>query len=69
MDREVEFRKVQSTRGKRIVPYSEGRAVNDFCESATAYYYTCEEDGAVRQFDSPDVHLATEFIHEVDNGD
>lgn len=28
----------------------------------TEYYYTCEADGTVRQFDGPDVETATEFF-------
>lgn len=34
----------------------------------TLYYYTCEADGSVRQFDGPDIATATEYfsIEEVD---
>jgi len=32
----------------------------------TEYYYTCETDGTVRQFDSPDVATATEYPHSED---
>jgi len=30
---------------------------------STEYYYTCERDGAVRQFDGPDVSSATEYLN------
>jgi hypothetical protein len=30
--------------------------------TSTVYYYTCEADGTVRQFDGPDVATATEFF-------
>jgi len=68
MTRYSEFKKVQSLKGKRVVPYAAGKAVNDFCSPLTTYFYTHEEDGTVRQFDSPDTHLTTEFIYEVDDG-
>ena len=29
---------------------------------ATQYYYTCEADGTVRQFDGPDIAVATEYL-------
>ena len=29
----------------------------------TEYYYTCEADGTLRQFDGPDVATATEYLH------
>ena len=29
----------------------------------TRYYYTCEADGTVRQFDGPDVATATEYLN------
>jgi hypothetical protein len=32
-------------------------------EYKTEYYYTCEADGTVRQFDGPDVTKATEYPH------
>jgi hypothetical protein len=28
----------------------------------TEYYYTCEGDGSVRQFDGPDLETATEYL-------
>ena len=31
-------------------------------ESITEYYYTCEADGTVRQFDGPDLETATEYF-------
>ncbi|MFC1968729.1 hypothetical protein ACFLVX_05045 [Chloroflexota bacterium] len=31
--------------------------------SETRYYYTCEADGTVRQFDGPDVAAATEYAY------
>ncbi|MFQ5997655.1 MAG: hypothetical protein ACE5KP_08555, partial [Dehalococcoidales bacterium] len=30
--------------------------------SSTVYYYTCEADGSVRQFDGPDITTATEYF-------
>ncbi|MFQ6121809.1 MAG: hypothetical protein ACE5LA_01945 [Dehalococcoidales bacterium] len=31
-------------------------------ELTTQYYYTCETDGTVRQFDGPDIATATEYL-------
>jgi len=36
--------------------------MNYIDQSVTEYYYTCEADGTVRQFDGPDVETATEFF-------
>jgi len=36
--------------------------VNYIATLTTTYYYTCEADGTVRQFDIADVALATEYL-------
>ena len=36
--------------------------VNYVSELMTRYYYTCEADGTVRQFDGPDLATATEYL-------
>jgi hypothetical protein len=41
---------------------SEYQTVDYVGEPATEYYYTCEADGTVRQFDRPEVATATEYI-------
>ncbi len=41
---------------------SEFQTVNYVEEPMTEYYYTCEADGTVRQFDEPGVGTATEYI-------
>jgi len=41
---------------------SEYQTVNYVEEPVTEYYYTCEADGTVRQFDGPEVVTATEYI-------
>jgi len=37
--------------------------LNYFPYLSTEYYYTCERDGTVRQFDGPDVVSATEYLN------
>jgi len=41
---------------------SEFQTVNYVEEPVTEYYYTCEVDGTVRQFDGPEAAAATEYI-------
>lgn len=41
---------------------SEYQTVNYVAEPMTEYYYTCEADGTVRQFDETGVATATEYI-------
>lgn len=36
--------------------------VNYITKRYTAYFYTCESDGAVRQWSEADLQRATEFI-------
>jgi hypothetical protein len=38
------------------------QTINYFDEPTADYYYTCESDGTVRQFDGPDVETATEYF-------
>jgi len=38
--------------------------INYVVTSQTTYYYTCEADSTVRQFDGPDVATATEYKYK-----
>lgn len=41
---------------------TEFETVSYITKPTTQYYYTCEADGRVRQFDGPDVAIATEYV-------
>ncbi len=41
---------------------TQSESVNYIGVLTTQYYYTCETDGTVRQFDGPDVATATEYL-------
>ncbi len=41
---------------------SDYQQMNYIVQPFTEYYYTCEADGTVRQFDGPEVETATEFF-------
>ena len=54
-----------------LMEYADGIATNDMGSIltnnyipnlTTKYYYTCEADGTVRQFDGPDVATAIEYV-------
>ncbi len=76
-DRRTEFRQVLSAVSDMMadnditsipnpINYKDGTAVNDMTAfpdiATTLYYYTCEADGTVRQFDGPDIATATEYF-------
>jgi hypothetical protein len=41
---------------------SDYQSVDYIDTQVTVYYYTCEEDGTVRQFDGPDLEIAQELL-------